>query len=467
MSFDITHRVTAERQLLQIKRLYATLSQVNQTIVRVKDPAELYQTICDVAVEFGKFSLAWIGLLDEASGDIRPVAACELDVPHWPFPAINVRHGELKDVFPAVAIRTAEVVTSEDVLTDERTQILRDQIEQLNFHSLAAVPFRLKGDTVGVLNLVSREEGLFSDDEELRLLEEMGLDISFALETMDTEGKKRQLEERYRRTLDDMLEGCQIIDFDWRYVYVNDAVARHGKRAKHELLDHTMMEMYPGIENTELFAVLRDCMENRVARQLENEFTYPDGSVGWFDLSIQPAPEGIFILSVDVTERKRAEDALLAGDHQMRALVTSLDDIVFEFDEGGTYLNVWTADESLLAQPKDQLLGHRLVDVLGEEISQPFTEALKRVFESGQPEKIEYPLEVIGGERWFMARLNPIQDEDESCRNRLDAHSRYHRAQAGRAADPAAAALAERAAGDRPRHQLQPGHAPVAGRPAG
>ncbi|MDP2959803.1 MAG: MEDS domain-containing protein, partial [candidate division Zixibacteria bacterium] len=119
-----------------------------------------------------------------------------------------------------------------------------------------------------------------------------------------TEKKLRESEERYRLTLDNMLEGCQVIGFDWRYLYVNDAVAKHGRRAKEELLGYTMMEMYPGIEKTELFAVLRRCMEKRISVRMQSEFIFPDGDKGWFELSIQPVPEGIFILSQDITERK-------------------------------------------------------------------------------------------------------------------------------------------------------------------
>ena len=59
---DITERKRAEHQTIQMKRLYATLSQVNQAIVRVKSRDELFQTTCDVAVQFGKFALAWVGL---------------------------------------------------------------------------------------------------------------------------------------------------------------------------------------------------------------------------------------------------------------------------------------------------------------------------------------------------------------------------------------------------------------------
>jgi len=117
-------------------------------------------------------------------------------------------------------------------------------------------------------------------------------------------------EARYQRVLDSMLEGCQIIDFEWRYVYINEVAAEQGKRAKDELLHHTMMEMYPGIENTELFMVLGQCMQERTAHRLENLFIFPDESIGWYELSIQPVKEGIFILSTDITQRKQTEDEI-------------------------------------------------------------------------------------------------------------------------------------------------------------
>lgn len=117
----------------------------------------------------------------------------------------------------------------------------------------------------------------------------------------------KESEERYRNTLDNMMEGCQIIGFDWQYLYINDVAASHGHCTKEELLGHTMMEVYPGIENTDMFAALQHCMDERTPGYLENEFTYPDGATGWFELSIQPVPEGIFILSVDITVRKRIE----------------------------------------------------------------------------------------------------------------------------------------------------------------
>ncbi len=116
----------------------------------------------------------------------------------------------------------------------------------------------------------------------------------------------------------------------------------------------------------------------------------------------------------ELRERRRAQESLLERERQMTALVTSLDDIVIEFDAQGTYLNVWTSDENILAQPRTQLLGRRIDEVLGEENGRLFIEAVKRVLASGRPEGIEYPLEVRDGKRWFAARISPIVRQDES-----------------------------------------------------
>jgi PAS domain S-box-containing protein len=114
-------------------------------------------------------------------------------------------------------------------------------------------------------------------------------------------------EKQLRHTLDNMLEGAQIIGFDWKYLYVNDSMARHGKYPKEELIGFTVMEKYPGIEHTEIYKVYEKCFNERVSIHLENEFVFPDQSKGWFELSFQPVPEGIFILSMDITERKKAQ----------------------------------------------------------------------------------------------------------------------------------------------------------------
>jgi signal transduction histidine kinase len=123
---------------------------------------------------------------------------------------------------------------------------------------------------------------------------------------------------------DHLIEGVQIIDSDWRYVYVNDVVANHGKAPKDTYIGCTMMEKYQGIEHTEMFAQLKQCMESKVPSQFINHFEYPDGSSGWFELSMQPVEEGVLILSFDITQLKETEAKLDVKLEERSRMLTQL-----------------------------------------------------------------------------------------------------------------------------------------------
>ena len=101
-------------------------------------------------------------------------------------------------------------------------------------------------------------------------------------------------------------------------------------------------------------------------------------------------------------------EALRASEARLHALLSSLDDLVFELDASGVYLAVWTTDESLLVAPPGQLIGRTVRQALGDEVGRRLTRALRRVLETGRPEILEYRLEVQAGARWFQCRLAPI-----------------------------------------------------------
>jgi PAS domain S-box-containing protein len=129
--------------------------------------------------------------------------------------------------------------------------------------------------------------------------------------------------DRYRTTLDSLLEGFQIVASDWTYLYVNPAAARQGRRAPGQLEGLKMQEAYPGIEKTPLFDTFRHCLREKVPASVENLFTYPDGSTCWFELRIEPVPEGLCIHSVDIQKRKEAEAALRALNERLEAQVAA------------------------------------------------------------------------------------------------------------------------------------------------
>jgi len=164
-------------------------------------------------------------------------------------------------------------------------------------------------------------------------------------ERLKMEEALRASEQLYHSTLDNMLEGAQIIDSEWRYVYLNDAAVRQGRESRESLIGYRMDEVYPGIENTEMYSVLQSCMRDGTSRKMLNEFTYPDGEKSWFELSIQPSQAGLFILSIDITEQKRAEDALRESEKRFRKAVVESPIPILIHDEDGLNLELskgWT-----------------------------------------------------------------------------------------------------------------------------
>jgi len=149
------------------------------------------------------------------------------------------------------------------------------------------------------------------------------------LELLQLNESLKKSEERSRNTLDYMLEGCQIMDFDWKYLYLNHTAEIHNRRPNSELLGSRYQDCWPGIEETSMYKIIGQTLETRVANHLENEFVFPDGSIGWFDLSIQPVPEGVFILSIDISERKNAEKEFRISEEKYRLVADNSDDWIY------------------------------------------------------------------------------------------------------------------------------------------
>ena len=120
-----------------------------------------------------------------------------------------------------------------------------------------------------------------------------------------------EMPERLRETLENLNVGCQILDHQLRYVYMNTSAAMHGRKRKEELLGNKIVDVFPGIEKTELYRRILACLATGSPERMDNEFRYPDGSVGLFELSIQAVPEGVLIASLDVTQERELADRLV------------------------------------------------------------------------------------------------------------------------------------------------------------
>jgi len=115
-------------------------------------------------------------------------------------------------------------------------------------------------------------------------------------------------------------------------------------------------------------------------------------------------------------EAQHGSSALQESEARLQALLSSLDDLVFELDENGTYLGIWTSNEALLVAPRSELLGRTHSEAIGDEMGLQLKQITANVLATGRSEIWEYCLEVPAGTRWFQGRVAPIAGAAGSLR---------------------------------------------------
>lgn len=219
----------------------------------------------------------------------------------------------------------------------------------------------------------------------------------------------------FRLTLDHLMEGCQIIDFDWRYLYLNRAAEIHNHRPNSELLGNRYQEMWPGIEETEVYCFIKMVLESRISLHLENEFVYPDGALGWFDLSIQPVPEGVFILSIDITERKLVEQTLRENEAKYRLVLDNTSEWIYWMTPEHKLNYISPACQIITGYTADEFIKNpRLIMNITHPLDLPL---LRTHFEGldklDKPHQFEFRIITRHGEiRWLSHTCSPILNSD-------------------------------------------------------
>ena len=195
---DITRRKTTEARLQRMSQLYAALSQCNQAIVRCASEQELFPQICRDAVQFGGLKMAWIGMIDADAGLVQPVASFGTGVDYLESIEIRLSADSPTGRGPTgICLRDGRPYWCQDYQQDPVTAPWHERGARYGWRSMAALPLLRKGQTVGAFVVYSDVPDAF-DEAAQKLLVEMAMDISFAMDRFVDERERKQAIENLR-----------------------------------------------------------------------------------------------------------------------------------------------------------------------------------------------------------------------------------------------------------------------------
>ncbi|HWH48239.1 MAG TPA: EAL domain-containing protein [Burkholderiales bacterium] len=186
---DVTERVLQEEKVRRLSRMHSVLSAINAATVRVNDREDLLTEACRVLVEKGQLKLAWAGVVEPGARTILPVAMHGDGADS--LRRINLGTGGQEheaDSIGVVALRRRQRVIVNDIERDGLSGFWRQYTLELGFRSAAAFPLSAGGEFVAVLVLFAGEANFF-DAEEIRLLDDLVADLSFALDHMEKQAQ--------------------------------------------------------------------------------------------------------------------------------------------------------------------------------------------------------------------------------------------------------------------------------------
>jgi PAS domain S-box-containing protein len=352
---DITERKRAENELQKVNRALRLTSQCNQEIVRATDEVALLQAVCRIAVEHGGYRLAWVGFAEQDEArSVRPVAQAGFEEGY--LSALNITWADVERGRgpTGAAIRTRKPVLTRDIPTEPAFAPWRAEAIQRGYVSSIALPLLNEGCCLGALMMYSGVPDAF-DPKEIELLAELANDVAYGISAIRHRSERKQAEEalgerqRQLATLMSNLPGmayrCRN-DQDWTMEFVSDGAQELTGYSASELTSNRKVtfaslihpddrkavwdQVQAGLKRNEPF-VLNYRLRTATG---EERWVWEQGR-GIFDSQRQLLALEGFI--TNITDRKRAEEALRASQEQLRQIFEASPNVtsVFRMEDKG------------------------------------------------------------------------------------------------------------------------------------
>lgn len=209
----------AEARLRHINQVLRAVRNINQLIVRERDAQRLLERACQILVQARDYRMAWIGQVESGHKRVTVAARAGAGVDYLDNAAITWDDSPTGQGPTGLALKTRQPQVLQEIAADPSFAPWREAALAQGFHSSTAVPI-VRGDRLyGSLHVYADTPYAF-DAEEVDLLVELAEDLSFALDSIEGETRRREMEaelqeseERFRR----LAENASDIIYRYRY----------------------------------------------------------------------------------------------------------------------------------------------------------------------------------------------------------------------------------------------------------
>jgi PAS domain S-box-containing protein len=337
---NITKRKEIEAKLERHTQLYAALSQCNKATVYSDSDEELFWRICYAAVQFGGMKMAWVGLVDQESKLLIPVAQAGTGTDYLDGLQLSIDADNPTGLGPsATSIRKNLSVWCQDFLNDPSTMPWHERASRYGWGSSASLPLSRNGVIIGAFILYSDKINAF-DELARALLTEMASDIGFALDTFEQKFQHKlanknlhEAEERFRGLVEQSIAGICIIQ-DEKFIYANPRFAEIlGLDSANVLIGRDPLSWIVETDRTDVARNIRRLLKDEV-QSLALEFGVFHPDKGEITVStnatraIQGGKVAIIGVAQDISEKKRAEDEIQSYVKQLQSTLNGTIEVV-------------------------------------------------------------------------------------------------------------------------------------------
>jgi PAS domain S-box-containing protein/putative nucleotidyltransferase with HDIG domain len=236
-------------------------------------------------------------------------------------------------------------------------------------------------------------------------------------ERKETEQALQASEERYRTLFESNPHPMWVFDRETlAFLAVNDAAVRHYGYSREEFLSLTIKDIRPPEELPALlqnFAQSDAPLHDRTSwRHLKKDGTVIEVEITSHALMWLGRPARL-VLANDVTERKRAEQALVANEKRFRALIENSSEGITLLNLNGTLAYASDSVQRILGYPSDQVIGQDPKDIVHPDDQPIILGVLGQLLQMpGSIATTEYRMRHADGSwRWIESTINNMLAE--------------------------------------------------------